>query len=178
MSRSALKLVFSALTAAVYAAVTMLLAPVSYGALQLRLSEVLCILPFFVPCSAWGLFIGCAVSNILSAGGILDVIFGSAATLLASLCTSAAGRGFRIGGGLTWRSSLMACAWPVIFNAPIIGAVLSASLTPGAAFWKGFFLFGAQVGAGEAIVMFAAGLPVLRHLSHSESFSEVFRKLS
>ena len=80
------KLAAAAVTGAAYAALTMLLAPISYGAIQCRVSEVLCILPFFIPCTAWGLFAGCAIANLLSAAGIFDVIFGSLATLLAALC--------------------------------------------------------------------------------------------
>ena len=81
------KLTAAAVTGAAYAALTMLLAPISYGAIQCRVSEVLCILPFFIPCTAWGLFAGCAIANLLSAAGIFDVVFGSLATLLAALCT-------------------------------------------------------------------------------------------
>ena len=51
------KLTAAAVTGAAYAALTMLLAPISYGAIQCRVSEVLCILPFFIPCTAWGLFV-------------------------------------------------------------------------------------------------------------------------
>ena len=80
------KLAAAAVTGAAYAALTMLLAPISYGAIQCRVSEVLCILPFFIPCTAWGLFAGCAIANLLSAAGIFDVVFGSLATLLAALC--------------------------------------------------------------------------------------------
>ena len=76
------KLAAAAVTGAAYAALTMLLAPISYGAIQCRVSEVLCILPFFIPCTAWGLFVGCAIANLLSAAGIFDVVFGSLATLL------------------------------------------------------------------------------------------------
>ena len=82
------KLAAAAVTGAAYAALTMLLAPISYGAIQCRVSEVLCILPFFIPCTAWGLFAGCAIANLLSAAGIFDVVFGSLATLLAALCTA------------------------------------------------------------------------------------------
>ena len=45
------KLTAAAVTGAAYAALTMLLAPISYGAIQCRVSEVLCILPFFIPLS-------------------------------------------------------------------------------------------------------------------------------
>ena len=60
----------AAVVGAAYAALTMLLAPISYGALQLRVSEALCILPYFMPCTAWGLFLGCAIAGFLGWAGI------------------------------------------------------------------------------------------------------------
>ena len=60
----------AALVAAAYAAITMALAPISYGVLQFRVSEALCVLPALLPCTAWGLFAGCAVANLLSGGAI------------------------------------------------------------------------------------------------------------
>ncbi len=77
----------AAIVGAAYAVLTMALAPISYGAIQLRVSEVLCILPYFMPCTAWGLFIGCAVANLLT-GNIFDIIFGSLATLGAALVSA------------------------------------------------------------------------------------------
>ena len=65
----------AAIVGAAYAVLTMALAPISYGAIQLRISEVLCILPYFMPCTAWGLFIGCAAANLLT-GNVFDIIFG------------------------------------------------------------------------------------------------------
>ena len=73
----------AAIVGAAYAAMTIALAPISYGAVQLRVSEVLCILPFFIPGTAWGLFVGCALANILT-GNIFDIIFGSLAPLAAA----------------------------------------------------------------------------------------------
>ena len=54
----------AAIVGAAYAVLTMALAPISYGAIQLRVSEVLCILPYFMPCTAWGLFIGLSLIHI------------------------------------------------------------------------------------------------------------------
>ena len=79
-------LITAAVVGALYAVLTMVLAPISYGALQFRVSEVLCILPFFMPFTACGLFAGCIVANRMSTAGVLDVVFGSLATLITCLC--------------------------------------------------------------------------------------------
>ena len=57
------------------------------GAIQIRLSEALTILPFFTPAAIPGLFIGCLISNILVGGVIWDIIFGSLATLIGAIGT-------------------------------------------------------------------------------------------
>ena len=80
------KLTRCALVAAVYVALTMLsnVLNLAFGPIQLRFSEALTVLPFLLPETAWGLFVGCMLSNILSPYGPLDLIVGSAATLLAA----------------------------------------------------------------------------------------------
>ena len=60
----------------------------TYGPVQFRFSEALTVLPFLNPLATWGLFVGCILSNILSPYGLLDLIFGSLATLLAGLLTA------------------------------------------------------------------------------------------
>ena len=105
----------AAVTGAAYAVMTIALAPISYGALQFRVSEVLCILPFFIPGTVWGLFAGCILANLLT-GNIFDIIFGSLATLLAGLCTAAFGKRSQRTG-----SALLACLMPVVFNAAQVG---------------------------------------------------------
>lgn len=55
------------------------------GVIQFRLSEMLCILPIFLPEAVPGLFIGCIVANLMTSAVIWDVIFGSAATLIGAI---------------------------------------------------------------------------------------------
>ena len=98
----------SAVVGAAYAVLTVALAPISYGALQFRLSEALCILPYFIPGTAWGLAAGCCIANLMT-GNIFDIIFGSLATLLAAFCTARIGR-----RGHTALSALCACLMPVL----------------------------------------------------------------
>ena len=74
----------AAVIAAIYVILTWIsaLLGISSGVIQFRLSEMLCILPIFTPAAIPGLFIGCAISNIIAGGVIWDVIFGSIATLI------------------------------------------------------------------------------------------------
>lgn len=169
MQTSTRKLAAAAVTGAAYAALTMLLAPISYGAVQMRVSEVLCILPFFIPCTAWGLFAGCALANLLSASGVLDVVFGSLATLGACLCIAALGRGR---GARSWARCILAALMPVVWNAVIVGFVLLWTITDTAfgRFSALFWVLAAQVGAGELVVMGALGLPLLRLLPRNPQF--------
>ena len=158
----------AAVIGAAYAAATMLLSPISYGPIQCRISEVLCILPFFFPGASYGLYAGCLLSNLMSAAGLPDVIFGSLATLLAAMCTARLGRSFRETGIVPKMSTtVLACSMPVLFNMPIIGAILSITYTP-ANFVQGFIVCGLQVGAGEALVMFCLALPLARYLHKSQ----------
>lgn len=75
------RLTHAAVIAALYAALTVAFAPISFGPVQLRVSEALCILPMFTPAAVPGLFAGCLIANLIGGGIILDVIFGSLATL-------------------------------------------------------------------------------------------------
>ena len=84
------KLVLCAAVAAVYAVMSFFgeIFGLTYGPVQCRFAEALCVLPFLVPETAWGLFLGCVLTNLMSAYGPIDVVFGSLATLLAALCTA------------------------------------------------------------------------------------------
>ena len=77
----------AAAIAAIYVVLTLVFAPISYGEVQVRISEALTILPFFTPAAVPGLFIGCLIANVIGGGIILDVIFGSVATLLGAVGT-------------------------------------------------------------------------------------------
>ena len=75
-------LVYGALIAAIYIVLTMMFRPISFGPIQFRISEALCVLPYFTPTAIPGLFIGCLISNMLGGAMMMDVVFGSLATLI------------------------------------------------------------------------------------------------
>ncbi len=141
-------LVRGALIAALYAALTIILEPISYGAIQCRISEALTLLPFFMPEAIPGLFVGCIVANFYGGFGIADIVFGSAATLLAAVCTSK----------FSWGNIYLAAAYPVIFNAIIIGTMLNL-VTDAPLIATGIY-----VGLGEAAACFLIGIPLTKIL--------------
>ena len=79
-------LVRCAVIAAVYVVVCLVLAPFSYGAIQVRVAEALCLLPVFGAEYIVGVTLGCFLANLLGST-VIDVVFGTLATLLACLLT-------------------------------------------------------------------------------------------
>ena len=134
----------------------------TFGVIQCRFSEALTVLPFLSPVTTWGLFIGCVITNILIPYGALDMIFGSAATLLAAVLTARCKK--------KWLAPLP----PVLCNAVVIGALI-AFQTVGftAAFWPAFGYQALTIGAGELVACYVLGLPLMSAL---ERLVPQFRK--
>ena len=84
-NKSTAFLVQAAAIAAVYVVLTILFAPISYGEVQVRVSEALTVLPFFTPAAVPGLAVGCLIANILGGGILPDIIFGTLATLIGAV---------------------------------------------------------------------------------------------
>jgi len=85
----------TATIAGLYAALTMALVPISFYEFQVRVADALLLLPFFDffgPSAVMGLTIGCVMANLLSPFGVVDVVFGSLANLLASSIAWTMGR--------------------------------------------------------------------------------------
>ena len=78
-------LTHSAIIAAAYVALTLLFAFCASGTIQVRVSEALCVLPYFTPAAIPGLAIGCLIANILTGSVLWDVVFGSLATLIGAV---------------------------------------------------------------------------------------------
>ena len=165
-------LAVSAMLAAAYAALTIALAPISYGAVQFRVSEALTVLPFFIPGTVLGLYVGCILANLFT-GNIFDIVFGSLATLLAGLLTARFGR-----GGNTVKNRLLACLMPVVFNAVIVGAVITWAYEGQNIFeHPGLYALNASwVGLGELGVLYLIGCPLLKYLPKLKFFREFVEK--
>ena len=172
--------------AALYAActlVTMLvLGNLAWGPVQFRVSEALCALALFTPAAVPGLTLGCAIANVANIAlsgmgmlGLLDVVFGSAATFAGAL--------------FTWkmrRHPLVALAGPVLANALIVPAYLPILLQATGFYtipftsisldgaWPLMYLFGlVSTGVGEAVIMYVLGYPLARSLARAPYFREL-----
>lgn len=143
------KLVQGALIGALYAALTLIAQPISYGLMQVRISEALCILPFFSASAMPGLFVGCLIANLLGGAPLYDIIFGSLATLLAAYSTHL----IRKKNISKWLAPLPA----VLINAFVVGALLTYVYEVGVP----FLTASAYVGAGQAIACYGFGMPLL-----------------
>ena len=137
-------IVRSAVIAALYAALTLALYPISFGAVQFRVSEALTLLPIVMPEAIPGLFVGCLVSNLIGSATPWDIIFGSLATLIAAILTYA-----------TRRNKILAAFWPVLSNTVIVGLVLALTLD------LPVFLTMGEVGLGELAVVYTVGMAML-----------------
>lgn len=144
---------FAGIIAALYAAMTILLAPISYGVYQVRVAEALTVLPFLYPVAIVGLFIGCLVANIFGGNGLQDIIFGSLFTLLAAWLTYLTSK-------IKARKAALALAPlpPVIINAFGVAAYLSqiTGMT--------YFFVVQFIGIGQLAACYLLGLPLLLFL--------------
>ena len=132
---------------------------ITFGPVQCRFSEALCVLPFYLPETAWGLFVGCIVTNILSPYGPLDLAVGSLATLLAAVITSRCKKRFT------------ATLPPVISNMVLVGGLIAwQEVGFGGAFWKAFAYHAMTIGAGEAVACCLLGSVLLAELPKIPAF--------
>ena len=137
----------SAIIAAIYVALSVAFAPISYGLLQVRIAEALTVLPAFTPAAIPGLFVGCIIANIIGGNGPLDVIFGSLATLIAAILS------------YKMPKKYLVPLPPVLVNAVIIGVLLSYILDVSVPVAMGW------VGLGQVVACYILGYPLMLQLN-------------
>ena len=137
-----------ALIAALYVSLTFLssLIGLDKGVIQIRFSEMLCVLPVLMPAAIPGLTVGCLLSNLLFGGTLLDIIFGTLATLIGAYGTYLLRK-------IKWLAPLPA----VLSNALIIPFVLAYGYNA----QEAIPLMMLTVGAGELISVYGLGFPLL-----------------
>ncbi len=148
-----LKLVRAAAIAALYASLTILLAPISFNttSLQVRVSEAMTLLPIIFPEAIAGLTIGCFISNLIT-GNVMDIVFGTLATLAAATLSYIIRRTVKN----EWAKILLGALPPVIVNALVVPLTYLAISEIREQYLWGIFC----VGAGQAIAVFALGIPL------------------
>jgi uncharacterized membrane protein len=150
----------AAAIAGIYVVLTFVFAPISFGEVQVRVSEALCILPLFTPAAIPGLYIGCLLGNLLSGASIFDVVFGSIATLIGAVGTYY----------LRHRKPVIATLPPILSNALIVPFILRYAYEVTLPIWMMIL----SVGAGE--VLSVAGLGLLLYSVLEPNKKVVFRQ--
>lgn len=147
-------IIISALIASAYVGLTFLsnIFSLAYGPIQFRVSEVLTLLPIFTPAAIPGVTIGCFIANIASFN-VIDMIFGTVATLCAAVLTYLL-KDIKLKG-----LPLLAMLPPVIVNALVIGAEIACFFLPGGYSFWGFIISGIEVGIGQLAVCYGLGIP-------------------
>ena len=150
-------LIRNGIVAAIYFVLTLVSFPISFGLIQVRISEILTLLCFYNPEYILGVTIGCLLSNILGPGnfGILDIVFGTLATLLSCVFVS------------LFKKLIFACIFPVIINGFVVGAVIyfSTETLP-------FFAVVGLIALGEFIAI-SLGYILMSILSKNRYFTEL-----
>ncbi|MBP3568669.1 MAG: QueT transporter family protein [Lachnospiraceae bacterium] len=150
-----MSLVTAAMIAALYVVLSFAIAAfgLASGAIQVRVSEALTILPYFTASAIPGLTIGCLLFNLLSGAAILDVIFGTVATLIGAIVSYIIGKAAK---RISWMKFLVPVP-PILANAFIVPWVLKTAYGLEDAYW---YLV-ATVGLGEIISCGVLGMVLL-----------------
>ena len=148
------RMVRCAMIAALYTAVSLALAPLSYNAVQVRVAEALTLLPVFTPDAIIGVTLGCFLTNLLGSTPV-DAVFGTLATLAAALVT------WRL-RGVRWHSlPVLSALAPVVINALVVGAEITLMVGE-AASWPVLAMNMLTVGLGEVVSCVVLGLALVK----------------
>lgn len=159
-----------AMIGALYTALSLALAPYSFGPVQVRIAEAMTLLPLLSPLAIGGLTLGCALTNLIGAAtglnilGYYDVLWGTLATLSAAWITYA----FR--HVTVKKIPIISISTPIVLNALIIGAELTVAFGP--LTWLSFGFYALSVGAGQALSVILLGLPLLKAVESTKLFTK------
>ncbi len=150
----------TAIIAGLYAALTVSLAFMSYGPIQVRISEALTVLPFISLAAIPGLVLGCLVANLFSPVGLPDIIFGSLCTLVAAFLTYLISK---------TKKPLLAPLPPVAVNA--LGVSLYLHYFYNLPYWLNVL----YIAAGEVLACYVLGYPLLKLILSNEKLLNLMR---
>lgn len=141
-----------AMIAAIYTVLTLVLAPISFGPIQIRISEALTMLPLIYSPSIIGVTLGCFLSNLIGAmmgvnpTGMVDAVVGTLATFGAAYCT------YKLKDIKAGKLPLLSMSMPVIWNFVIVGIELAVILMPDNLV-LGTLINGSEVAVGEIVAV-------------------------
>ncbi|AEE91570.1 conserved membrane protein of unknown function [Tepidanaerobacter acetatoxydans Re1] len=147
----------AAVIAAIYALTTYIFKPISYGPIQVRVSEALTLLPLLESSAVPGLFIGCLLANILGGLGLWDICLGSLITLIAAYITG------------KMPGPILGAFPPIILNA--FGVAYYLSKIYSVPYW----MTALYIGFGELISVAGFGIPLF-YLIQRTSLKDFFRR--
>ncbi len=169
------RLVKISLVAAIYVVMTLAVAPLSYGPVQFRISEILNLLAFIHPAYGVAVTLGCFIANWFTPNlPVLDLVFGTLATALTVFFISKS------------KNLVVASLYPTIFNAIIVAWIIVASITGDMLFFvnniavaesdfaagtanKIFLMYALSVGVGEFVVCTVLGVPLAKYLQSKQA---------
>lgn len=151
----------TAVIAAVYVAITQVVSPFAFHAVQVRVPEAMTVLPYLTPHAIPGLTVGVFIANTMGPLGIVDMVFGSLATLISALLTR------------KMPNKYLAPLPPVLVNAVIVGGYLNVIL----GIEDGPVLLTMMaVGVGQLISCYALGLPLLAAIERTPVLRQLLSK--
>lgn len=146
MVKNSVRIAQISVIASIYSATTILLGPIGYSWIQVRIGEAFTPMPFLMGYPAVvGLTLGSLISNLFSPIGLPDIVFGSLLTLLAAM----------LSWKFTFNKRFLACLYPVIINA------IGVSLYISPFFNIPYLISVLTVGVGEIIAVIVVGYPLL-----------------
>lgn len=159
MKNKTYKLVKAGIIAALYVILTYALPSLAYGPIQFRISEILTLLAYMDPFYIGPLTLGCAIANIGSPFGLIDIIFGTLASFLALNCMSRT------------KNIFLASLWPSIFSFIVGLEIWFLSDTP-----VNFFLVTGQIMLSQFIVVSVIGVPIFKLIERNHYLTNMIKE--
>lgn len=173
VSKTTSNITKAALIAALYVALGIIFAPISFLSIQMRVSEAFTLLPVYSPVAIWGVTLGCAISNAYGAAtgmsilGAWDILFGTFATLIAGIMTYKLRK-------ITYKGiPFLAPLPPIIINGIVLGLEFSVFFTGGFDFGV-FMLNAGQIALGQFIPCYVLGLIMIISLDKTGVSKKLF----
>lgn len=145
-SKKTLFITEAAVIAAIYTVLVLIFQFSSFGPIQFRIAEALTILPYFTPAAIPGVTIGCFLSAVIAGADILDMVFGSLATLIAAILS------YKLR-----RHKFLVPIPPIVVNAIVVPWVLRFAYGEA----QPIYLMMLSVGAGQLVAAGILGMILL-----------------